>query len=66
MVHKNIANNFNCKVLAIKQPNSPLTTNTPALSESSSTSMDFSQIDISTLRYNSYLLAFLLIDIKKI
>ncbi|KAM0035738.1 putative rossmann-like alpha/beta/alpha sandwich protein [Helianthus debilis subsp. tardiflorus] len=49
MVHKNIANNFNCKVLAIKQPNSPLTTNTPALSESSSTSMDFSQIDISTL-----------------
>ncbi|KAK9053827.1 hypothetical protein SSX86_024902 [Deinandra increscens subsp. villosa] len=48
MAHKNIANNFNCKVLAIKQPTSPLTTSRPTLSDSS-TSMDFSQIDISTL-----------------
>ncbi|MFS7952010.1 hypothetical protein Hanom_Chr07g00602011 [Helianthus anomalus] len=50
MAHKNIANNFNCKVLAIKQPASPLTTTRPTLSDSS-TSLDFSQIDISTLRY---------------
>ncbi|XP_035844791.1 uncharacterized protein LOC110936343 isoform X2 [Helianthus annuus] len=49
MVHKNIANNFNCKVLAIKQTASPLTTTRPTLSDSS-TSLDFSQIDISTLR----------------
>ncbi|KAK1427257.1 hypothetical protein QVD17_15940 [Tagetes erecta] len=48
MGNKNIANNFNCKVLAIKQPNTPLTSR-PTLSDSSSTSLDFSQIDISTL-----------------
>ncbi|KAI3736918.1 hypothetical protein L2E82_26907 [Cichorium intybus] len=48
MTHKNIGNNFNCKVLAIKQPTSPLTSNKPTLSDSS-TSMDFSQIEISTL-----------------
>ncbi|XP_076903518.1 uncharacterized protein LOC143558588 [Bidens hawaiensis] len=47
MAHKSIANNFNCKVLAIKQPTSPLISR-PALPDSS-TSMDFSQIDISTL-----------------
>ncbi|KAI3807374.1 hypothetical protein L1987_23301 [Smallanthus sonchifolius] len=50
MANKNIANNFNCKVLAIKQPNSPLTTTSrPTWSDSCSTSLDFSQIDISTL-----------------
>ncbi|KAI3762739.1 hypothetical protein L1987_53180 [Smallanthus sonchifolius] len=50
MANKNITNNFNCKVLAIKQPNSPLTTTSkPTLSDSCSTSLDFSQIDISTL-----------------
>nr|XP_043636773.1 uncharacterized protein LOC122607789 [Erigeron canadensis] len=49
MAHKNISHNFNCKVLAIKQPTSPLTLRSrPTLSDSS-TSMDFSQIDISTL-----------------
>ncbi|KVH98448.1 Rossmann-like alpha/beta/alpha sandwich fold [Cynara cardunculus var. scolymus] len=53
MGQKNIGNNFNCKVLAIKQPTSPLTTSrpTPSVSDgSTSSSMDFSQIDISTLR----------------
>ncbi|XP_076905665.1 uncharacterized protein LOC143561471 [Bidens hawaiensis] len=49
VAHKNIATNFNCKVLAIKQPNSPLPSSGPTLSESCSTSMDFSQIDISAL-----------------
>ncbi|KAL8225739.1 hypothetical protein R6Q57_018296 [Mikania cordata] len=53
MAHKNIANNFNCKVLAFKQPKSPLTTSRPTLSDSCSTSMDFSQIDISTLSQNN-------------
>ncbi|XP_076892134.1 uncharacterized protein LOC143543771 [Bidens hawaiensis] len=47
VAHKNIANNFTCKVLAVKQPTSPLISR-PTLS-GSSTSMDFSQIDISTL-----------------
>lgn len=49
MARINISTNFNCKVLAIKQPTSPLTTKSrPTLSDSS-TSMDFSQIEISTL-----------------
>lgn len=53
MGQKNIGNNFNCKVLAIKQPTSPLTTSRPtslSVSDgSTSSSMDFSQIDISAL-----------------
>ncbi|KAI3684957.1 hypothetical protein L6452_34187 [Arctium lappa] len=51
MGQKNIGNNFNCKVLAIKQPTSPLpTSRTLSVSDgSTSSSMDFSQIDISTL-----------------
>lgn len=55
MARINISTNFNCKVLAIKQPTSPLTTKsrpnkqpTSPLSDSS-TSMDFSQIEISAL-----------------
>lgn len=67
MANKNIANNFNCKVLAIKQPNTPLTNSRPTLSDSSSTSLDFSQIDISTLRYNAYILAnFLVVQHNKL
>nr|GEY67952.1 adenine nucleotide alpha hydrolases-like superfamily protein [Tanacetum cinerariifolium] len=49
MARINISNNFNCKVLAIKQPASPLTTKSRPTLSHSSTSMDFSQIEISTL-----------------
>ncbi|XP_071733197.1 uncharacterized protein [Rutidosis leptorrhynchoides] len=49
MAHKNISNNFNCKILAIKEPTSPLTTTSRPILSDSSTSMDFSQIEISTL-----------------
>ncbi|KAL4559379.1 hypothetical protein LXL04_031517 [Taraxacum kok-saghyz] len=54
MAHKNIGNNFNCKVLAIKQPTSPSTSSSPFSSSrptlsDSSTSMDFSQIELSSL-----------------
>ncbi|XP_020225054.1 uncharacterized protein LOC109806936 [Cajanus cajan] len=46
MVHSNIANYFNCRVLAIKQP--PLS---PMVGmQDSLTNMDFSQIDISRLQ----------------
>ncbi|KAM1098464.1 hypothetical protein ACFX19_015968 [Malus domestica] len=53
-----VANNLNCRVLAIKQPpppSSPLSSNTsgaatPALLDSSTNNMDFSQINIAGLR----------------
>ncbi|KAG4932998.1 hypothetical protein JHK87_047000 [Glycine soja] len=49
MVHSNIANYFNCRILAINQPpESPLS---PMVGvQGSSTNMDFSQIDISGLQ----------------
>ncbi|TKY54951.1 hypothetical protein E2542_SST19365 [Spatholobus suberectus] len=48
MIHNNIANYFNCRVLAIKQPStSPLS---PMVVQGSSTNMDFLQIDISRLQ----------------
>lgn len=51
MAHEDIANNLNCRVLAIKQPHPlPLRKKTnlvPALD--SSTNMDFSQIEIAGL-----------------
>ncbi|KAJ7956569.1 Adenine nucleotide alpha hydrolases-like superfamily protein [Quillaja saponaria] len=52
MAHTNLAGNFNCRVLAIKQPpDSPSRsmTNSAAVLDSS-TNMDFSQIDISGLQ----------------
>ncbi|KAK0588004.1 hypothetical protein LWI29_032683 [Acer saccharum] len=49
MAHNNIASNFDCRVLAIKQPTAsnlvPLQTQTA----DSSTNMDFSQIEIASL-----------------
>ncbi|KAK7330212.1 hypothetical protein VNO77_24399 [Canavalia gladiata] len=52
MAHHSIANYFNCRVLAIKQPPasplSPMVSATGVLD--SSTNMDFSQIHISTLQ----------------
>ncbi|GFS40726.1 adenine nucleotide alpha hydrolases-like superfamily protein [Actinidia rufa] len=49
MAHNNIASNFNCKVLAIKPPTTPLTTRNTniRLTMDSSTSMDFSHVEIS-------------------
>ncbi|KAA8542308.1 hypothetical protein F0562_023556 [Nyssa sinensis] len=47
MARNNIANNFNCKVLAIKQPK-PLTTGANVIPDGS-TNMDFSQIEIAAL-----------------
>ena len=51
MAHEDIANNLNCRVLAIKQPHPlPLRKKTnvvPALD--SSTNLDFSQIEIARL-----------------
>ncbi|KAK2663567.1 hypothetical protein Ddye_002141 [Dipteronia dyeriana] len=51
MAHNNIASNFNCRVLAIKQPTAsnlaPLRTQTPT--PASSTNLDFSQIEIASL-----------------
>lgn len=50
MAHNDIANHFNCRVLAIKQPTSaPVETATPVTLDSS-TNMDFSQIEISRLQ----------------
>ncbi|KAF7838608.1 uncharacterized protein G2W53_007090 [Senna tora] len=52
MAHNSVASNFNCRVLAIKQPApSPLMKSmvSAAAVLDSSTSMDFSQIDLSTL-----------------
>ncbi|KDP20072.1 hypothetical protein JCGZ_05841 [Jatropha curcas] len=52
MAHNNAANNFSCKVLAIKQPAAmpPLRTKgTPTIIVDSSTNMDFSQIEIARL-----------------
>ncbi|KAK7388784.1 hypothetical protein VNO78_23611 [Psophocarpus tetragonolobus] len=49
MVHNNIANYFNCRVLAINQP--PASPQSPMVGfQGSSTNMDFSQIDISRLQ----------------
>lgn len=45
MAHSNIASNFNCKVVAIKQPTPPLTTRNTNIS--SPNIMDVSQIDIA-------------------
>ncbi|KAK4361967.1 hypothetical protein RND71_017208 [Anisodus tanguticus] len=52
MAHNNIARNFNCKVLAIKQPTQLTTTRrrTSISLPNSSTNMDFSQIEITALR----------------
>ncbi|GLU20273.1 hypothetical protein SLE2022_364820 [Rubroshorea leprosula] len=53
MAHNNIASNFNCRVLAVKQPESPLRkTKSPATLPAldSSTNMDFSQIEIAALQ----------------
>jgi len=49
MVHNNVANYFNCRVLAINQPlASPVS---PKMGvQGSSTNMDFSQIDLSGLQ----------------
>ncbi|KAA8541158.1 hypothetical protein F0562_025096 [Nyssa sinensis] len=47
MAHSNIANNFNCKVLAIKQP-TPLT-RANAIPHST-TNLDFSQIEIACFK----------------
>ncbi|KAJ8553408.1 hypothetical protein K7X08_024086 [Anisodus acutangulus] len=51
MAHNNIARNFNCKVLAIKQPTQLTTTRrrTSISLPNSSTNMDFSQIEITAL-----------------
>ncbi|KAK6921102.1 UspA [Dillenia turbinata] len=54
MAHNNIANNFNCKVIAMKQPppSPPPSTaerTTAAAASISSTNMDFSQVEISKL-----------------
>ncbi|XP_016481129.1 uncharacterized protein LOC107802190 [Nicotiana tabacum] len=50
MAENNIASNLNCKVLAIKQPTSLTTTRKRTISlPDSSTNMDFSQIEISSL-----------------
>lgn len=52
--HNSISSNFNCRVLAIKQPThhgdplSPMISSAAVLD--SSTNLDFSQIDISTLQ----------------
>lgn len=50
--HNSIASNFNCRVLAIKQPHDEaLRPMIPAVAVlDSSTNMDFSQIDISRLQ----------------
>ncbi|XP_054807293.1 uncharacterized protein LOC129309660 isoform X2 [Prosopis cineraria] len=52
MSHNNIASNFNCRVLAINHP--PASPLRPVVSAAavldSSTNMDFSQIDLSTLQ----------------
>ncbi|GKV25111.1 hypothetical protein SLEP1_g34602 [Rubroshorea leprosula] len=53
IAHNNIASNFNCRVLAVKQPESPLRkTKSPATLPAldSSTNMDFSQIEIAALQ----------------
>ncbi|KAI7986206.1 hypothetical protein LOK49_LG14G00294 [Camellia lanceoleosa] len=49
MAHNNIASKFNCKVLAIKHPTTPLTTRDANIRvpEDSSTNMDFSQVEIA-------------------
>lgn len=44
--HSNIANNLNCKVLAVRQP-TPLTRRRTVSLADSSTNMDFSQIEIT-------------------
>ncbi|KAG8654285.1 hypothetical protein MANES_05G117900v8 [Manihot esculenta] len=51
MAHSNITSKFNCKVLAIKEPAARPARRTRAmpLPVDSSTSMDFSQIEIATL-----------------
>lgn len=50
--HSSLANNFNCRVLAIKQPQAdPLRPMLSAVAVlDSSTNLDFSQIDISRLQ----------------
>ncbi|CAL0330549.1 unnamed protein product [Lupinus luteus] len=52
MTHSNVASYFNCRLFAIKQPpKSPFSHNVSAVGVlDSSTNMDFSQIDISTLQ----------------
>ncbi|XP_016506809.1 uncharacterized protein LOC107824531 isoform X2 [Nicotiana tabacum] len=51
MAQNNIASNLNCKVLAIKQPTPLTTTRKRTISlPDSSTNMDFSQIEIASLR----------------
>lgn len=45
MAHSNIASNFNCKVVAIKQPTPPLTTRNTNIS--SPNILDVSQIEIA-------------------
>ncbi|XP_057479585.1 uncharacterized protein LOC130766884 [Actinidia eriantha] len=49
MPHNNIASNFNCKVLAIKPPTTPLTTRNTniRLPEDGSINMDFSHVEVS-------------------
>lgn len=50
MTHNsNLANNFNCKVLAIRQPASTPMKDDAAAATISSTNMDFSQIEITNL-----------------
>ncbi|KAI9174655.1 hypothetical protein LWI28_020757 [Acer negundo] len=53
MAHNNTASNFNCRVLAIKQPTASnlatLTLMTQTETADSSTNMDFSQIEIASL-----------------
>ncbi|XP_075101222.1 uncharacterized protein LOC107791380 [Nicotiana tabacum] len=50
MTHNHIARNLNCKVVAIKQPTTPMATRTRTISfQDSSTNMDFSQIEIDAL-----------------
>ncbi|KAJ4713325.1 Adenine nucleotide alpha hydrolases-like superfamily protein [Melia azedarach] len=53
LAHNNIASNFNCRVLAIKQPAASTqlrTQNKAAPTLDSSTNMDFSQIEIARLQ----------------
>ncbi|KAL3835108.1 hypothetical protein ACJIZ3_009844 [Penstemon smallii] len=49
MPEENMTRNLNCKVLAIKEPTT-LTSRTISIPLGSSTNMDFSQIEIATLR----------------
>ncbi|KAL6994942.1 hypothetical protein U1Q18_005077, partial [Sarracenia purpurea var. burkii] len=49
MAHNNIASNFNCTVLVIKQPTTPLTTedSNVRMCEDSSTTMNFCHVEIA-------------------